>query len=155
MCQLKAASICMRLYRNRLGRHVRAVEVIKAVASSGSIGAWVIWKDYPLVWGAIIAAAQVLDALKGVFSFVRQHRAACDLTVALELLCIDAELEWEGVYSGALSEDAISVARARLKRLQLEAERKHFPEGLELPAPLIELASREATAYFQRQLQIE
>lgn len=35
--QVTAASIYMRLYRNRLAKQVRAVELIKAISSSGAI----------------------------------------------------------------------------------------------------------------------
>lgn len=147
--QAKAAAICMRLYRNRIGREVQAVEVIKAVASSGAIAGWVVWHEIPLVWAFIIAAAQLLDALKGVFPFARTHKAASDLTVALELLCYDAEDEWESIHAGRMSADGIVKARTRLRKLQLAEERRHFPDGLELPAPLIALATREATDYFE------
>ena len=37
---------------------------------------------------------------------------------------------------------------AKLRKLQLEAERKHFPEGFEPDAALIELATQEANDYF-------
>jgi hypothetical protein len=56
--QRKAASICIRLYRNQLARRVRAVEVVKAVESSGAIAGWAVWRDRPLPWAGIIAAAQ-------------------------------------------------------------------------------------------------
>lgn len=46
------------------------------------------------------ARSQIVDATKHVFPFARQHKAASDLTVALELLCIDAEVEWESIYKG-------------------------------------------------------
>lgn len=147
--QLKAACICMRQYRNRLGRRVRLVEVVKAVASSSAIGAWVVWKDYPLVWTAIIAAAQVLDAIKGVFPFARHHKAASDLTVALEVLYIDAEDEWESIHAGRMSADAINKRRTKLRKLQLAEEKRFFPEGVELPQALIRLATEEANAYFE------
>ncbi len=146
--QLKAASICMRLYRNQLARRVRAVELIKAIGSSGGIAAWVVWKDWPLVWSAIIAASQLLDATKHVFPFARHHKAASDLTVALELLCIDAEAEWESIYAGRVPDQGITERKARLARLQLEAEHKHFPEGFEPSQTLIDLATEEANTYF-------
>jgi hypothetical protein len=148
--QLKAACVCMRLHRNRVGQRVRAVEIIKAVASSGGIAGWVIWKDYPFVWTGIIAAAQVLDALKGVFPFTRSHKAASDLTVALEVLYIDAEDEWESIHAGRLSAEAITKRRSKLRKLQLTEERRYFPEGVELPADLIRLATEDANAYFLR-----
>jgi hypothetical protein len=148
MEQLKAASVCIRLIRNRLARWVRGVELVRALASSGSIAAWAWWKDYPLVWGGIIAAAQVLDATKQVFPFTRTHKAASDLTVALELLFIDTQLEWERIYTGRVPEEAIMDRCAKLRKLQLEAERKHFPEGFRPSQKLIQLATEETRDYF-------
>src|SRR5580704_18660356 len=90
MEQLKAASVCIRLCRNRLAKQVRWLELVKVIASSGGIAGWVVWKDYPFLWSAIIAAAQLLDATKNVFPFAKEHKAASDLTIALELLFIDS-----------------------------------------------------------------
>jgi len=149
LLQLKASAICMRLYRNRLGWRVRWVEIVKAVASSGGVAGWVVWRDIPFVWTGIIAAAQLLDALKAVFPFARLHKAASDLTVALELLSIDAEAEWEGIHRGDQDGAAIIRARTRLQKLKLTEERRHFPEGLELPGDLVALATHDAQAYFR------
>ena len=146
--QLKASAICMRLYRNRLGWRVRWVEIVKAVASSGGVAGWVVWRDLPFLWTTIIAAAQLLDALKTVFPFARLHKAASDLTVALELLCIDAEAEWAGIHRGDRDGATIIKARTRLQKLKLSEERRYFPEGLELPGDLVALATQEAQAYF-------
>jgi hypothetical protein len=147
--QLKAASICIRIYRNQLGRRVRTVEIVKVIASSGAIGGWVIWKEYPFVWTVIIALAQVLDAIKGVFPFARMHKAAAELTVALELLCIDAEDEWESIYRGSMKDEDITKRRTKLRKLQLDAEKKHFPDGFDPSPKLIALATLEAKTYFE------
>ncbi|TGD91917.1 hypothetical protein [Methylobacterium nonmethylotrophicum] len=146
--QLKAASIYMRLYRNELGWWVRGVEIIKVIGSSGGIAGWVVWKDYPLVWSAIIAGSQLLDALKNVFPFAKQHKAASDLTVALELLWIDAEEEWETIYADKISEEVITKRRTKLRKLRLETERKYFPEGFTPSDRLFRLATQEARDYF-------
>ena len=94
------------------------------------------------------ARSQIVDATKHVFSFARQHKAASDLTVALELLCIDAEVEWESIYKGRTPNQAITEGGARLARLQLEAEHRHFPEGFAPGRVLIRLAIEQANAYF-------
>lgn len=78
-----------------------------------------IWTDWPLVWSAIIAASQLLDATKHVFPFARQHKAASELTVALEFLCVDAEAEWEAIYAGKVSAEVIIERRTRLTKLRL------------------------------------
>jgi len=147
MEQLKAASVCIRLCRNRWAHWVRAIELIKAVASSGGIAAWVVWRDYPFLWSGIIALAQFLDAIKGVFPFVQQHKAASDLTVALELLFIDTQYEWEKIYAGKMGDDDIMAARQKMQKLRLEAEQKYFPEGFEPPPKLVTLAAKETQAY--------
>jgi hypothetical protein len=145
--QLKAASICIRLYRDRLARWVRFIELVKVVGSGGAIAGWIVWRDWPLLWAGIIAAGQFLDATKHVFPFAGQHRSASDLAVALELLCIDAEVEWEGVRAGKISDEGVIERRARLEKLRLEAEHKHFPDGFEPGRTLIALANRQAQAY--------
>jgi hypothetical protein len=147
MEQLKAASVCIRLCRNRLARQVRWLELVKVIASSGGIAGWVVWKDYPFLWSGIIAAAQLLDATKNVFPFAKEHKAASDLTIALELIFIDSQLEWEKIYTGKVPEDDIMEARRKMQRLRLDAERKHFPEGFQPPPKLLALAAEETQTY--------
>lgn len=146
--QLKASAIAIRLYRNRMQSRLRWVELIKAIAGNGAIAAWVIFKEHPLLWSGIIAAAQLLDAVKGVFPFSALQKQAGNLTVALELLLIDAQDQWEGIFAGTLTEAEIATALGRIRRLKVEAEHKHFPDGLELPRDIIELATQEARDYF-------
>jgi len=147
--QLKAASICMRLYRNRLAKWVTAVDFDKFFASSGSIVTWAVWKEYPMLWAAIIGAAQFLDVVKMVFPFTKRHKAASDLTIALELLYIDAEEEWENIYVGKIDAEAIIDRRTKLRKLQIEAERRYFPDGFEPSPKLIRLAEEETRTYFR------
>jgi hypothetical protein len=149
MAELKGAAICIRLYRNQLARRIRAVELVKAIGSGGGIAGWVVWRDLPFLWAGVIAAAQFLDATKHVFPFARQHKAASNLTVALELLYIDAEEEWESIHLGTLSNEAIVEGWTRLRRLQLQAEREHFPDGFAPTPKMFALAATEAQAYLE------
>ena len=147
MVELKAASVAMRLHRNRLSRRVRSIEAVRAIASSASIGGWAVWHELGQVWGSIIAATQVLDALKNVFPFVREQKCASDLTVALELLFIDAQQEWDRIQDAQLSPKVIMDRCTKLRKLQLDAERKHFPEGFEPDPALNRLAMLETANY--------
>jgi hypothetical protein len=147
--QVKAAGIYMRLYRNRLAKQVRTIELIKAVSSSGAITGWVVWKDLPFLWSAIIAAAQLLDALKGVFPFAKLHRAAGDLTVAMETIWIDADAEWTDIYAGRLTDQEVSKRLQKLRKLALDAEKKHFPDGFESDPKIAALAEQATAGYFE------
>lgn len=124
------------------------IEVVKAVASSSSIAIWAVWREYPLVWGAIIAASQVLDALKDVFPFIKRHKAASEHTVALDSLFIDAQLEWEAIFSGSYTDDQIAARLHKLRKLQHDAECRSFPEGLPVKEELFRAAQEESASYF-------
>lgn len=151
MGQLKAAAISTRLHRARLTRFIRIIEVTKAIASSGSIAAWVVWQEPPFsyTWAGIIAAAQLLDAIKGTFPFSKEHRASNNLLVALELLLVESETEWQNISMGKISNDGIQEYYARLKRIQLQKERDYFPDGLDLEKSFQEKATKEARDYFR------
>jgi hypothetical protein len=146
--QLKAAAVCIRLHRDQLARYVRVIEVVKAVSSSGAVAGWFAFDAYKLLFGCVIAAAQLLDVLKDIFPFAKEHKQAAGLTVALELILIDAEAEWERIHLGKISEATIIDRRVRLRKLQLEAERKYFPDGFEVNRKLVARATEETKAYF-------
>ena len=148
MVELKVAAGYIRRYRNDLGRKVTALATLKAVASSGGIAAWVIWKEYAFAWGAIIAASQLVDALKDVFPFTKTYKAASEHTIVLTSMFIDAELEWENIFSGRFTDEQIMNRRHKLKKLQHEAERKNFPNGLTEKEAFVSEAEQEAANYF-------
>lgn len=146
--QLKAAAVCVRLFRSRMSKRVRAIEIVKAIASSSAIAGWALFKDLPFLWAGIIVAAQILDALKDVFPFARQHKAASALTVALETLFIEAEAEWHSIERGRLPRADIIERRMKLQKHRLELEQRNFPDGFEPHQNLVDLASKEAEGYF-------
>jgi hypothetical protein len=147
MFELRVEVSYIRLYRNSLHKRVTALAALKAIASCAGIAAWVVWRQYAFVWGAIIAASQVADALKDVFPFAKRHRAAAELALTLENLFIDVQLEWEGVFSGGYSDDETMNRLHRLRKLKLEVEKRNFPDGLAERVVLLNRAKQEATEY--------
>ena len=113
------------------------------------VAAWAVWKQYAFVWGAIIAASQVADALKDVFPFTRQHKAASELAMKLDSLFIDVQLEWESAFSHRYSEDEMVESLHRVRKAQFNAESQHFPEGLATRETLFDRAEREAWEFFR------
>ena len=148
--QLMVAGEYMRRYRTILARRVTWFGAVRAIASSGAIAAWAVWRSYPMVWGGIIAVSQVADALKDVFPFTARHKAANDLATSLEALLIEALYEAEGVYAGQFTNEEITIRRRRLMKLKHDADVKHFPTG-NLPErkDLLVLADDAAIAYFE------
>jgi hypothetical protein len=149
MYELKVAAFYIRLYRDQLGKWVTGLAALKAIASCAGIAAWVIWKEYAFVWGAIIAASQVADALKDVFPFAKKHKAACAHTMLLDNLFIDVQREWEYIFSCRYTNDEMMECLYRLRKSQFNAEKQNFPDGLATRATLFDRASQEAWEYFQ------
>jgi len=149
MYQLKVAAIYIRLYRDHLGKRVTGLGALKAIASCTGIAAWAIWRQYAFVWGAIIAASQVADALKDIFPFSKKHKAACEHAMMLDSLFIDVQLEWESVFSHRFTDDEIMERLHRLRKLQFNAEKLHFPDGLATKVALFDRATQEAWGFFR------
>jgi len=148
MIELRVAAGYIRRYRDRLGGWVTRLGTLKAVASSGGIAAWAVWREHAFVWGMIIAASQVADALKEVFPFTKTHKAASEHAVTLDAIFIDAQSEWESIFSGRYTNDQIINRRHKLMKLQHDAERRHFPHGLAAKPALLAEAQQEAGDYF-------
>ncbi len=140
----------MRRYRAYLSGWVTSVDTIKAVASSASIAAWAVWKEHAFIWAAIIAISQVVEALKDVFPMTKKLKAASEHTIQLESLFIDAQLEWENIFTGRYTDDEIMNRWHKLMKLQHDAETKNFPNGLPFRQFDFNEAEIETEAYFKR-----
>jgi hypothetical protein len=86
--------------------------------------------------------------LKDVFPFTKKHKAASAHTITLDGIFIDAQLEWENIFSGRYTDDQIMNRRHKLMKLQHDVERTSFPDGLATRASLFSQAQDEAKEYF-------
>ena len=148
MIKLKAGELYIRYYRDNLGSWVTTAATFRAIASSVSIASWAIWHSLAFVWAAIIAASQVGDALKNVFPVAKKHKSAGELASTLEMLFIDAQLEWENVSSGKYTNDDINARLHKLRTLQKQAEHRSFPNGLAVRAGLEARAKEDTKVFF-------
>jgi hypothetical protein len=155
MINLKADACYVRLYRDSQGRWVTCLGTLKAIASSSSIAAWVIWREYAFVWGAIIAASQLADALKDVFPFAKQHKAANAQAMTLDNLFNDTQLEWENIFSGRYSDEEIMMRLHKLRKLELDALQRNFPDGLATNDAFLAQAKQEAETYIKSTYGVE
>ncbi len=67
--ELRIACVYIRHYRDSLADTMTRFAVIRGVVSVRALGTWAAVKSYPMVWGGIIAAAQVADALQNAIPF--------------------------------------------------------------------------------------
>lgn len=145
---LKVVACYVRRYRDEQAVWIRRIGLFKAVVTSGTIGAWAIWKDHAFVWGVLLGAAQVLDAAKEYLPQTKNRQSASEFVSALESIIIDARFEWFEIAWGQYTADEIMDRWRKLAKLRNEIEARHFPEGLPADPVRQSLAEAEARAYF-------
>jgi len=128
----------------------RRVNMFMAITSSSSIGAWVIWQKLSWIWASVIAASQVLGAVKEHLPFKRRLSVLYQLRNQIERLCIDAEKNWYSVANGELTEGEIHLRTIELKDKGTAIEQEHL-SGIVLPEEprLIFRAREKNRVYFE------
>lgn len=149
LVQLKVDCGYIRRYRDRLAATVTRFTLIRAVVSVSALGTWAVVRAYPMLWGGIIAASQIADALQNAMGYATRLRGATALSFALEALFIDCLMEWEDIFGGRIEEEEIIKRRHKLMTLRHDADRKHLPNPLPFRPALLRLAEAEANAYLK------
>jgi len=128
----------------------RLIKIIIAIASSTSIGAWVIWKDYASVWASIIALSQVIAAVNPYLPYKERIKSYSSLLHEFEEILIFTELNWHGVSTGKFSEEEINKLQFEIRSRKQKSLKKHI-QSTTIPENLRFLKKAEDTAniYFQ------
>lgn len=129
----------------------RFIKIFIAVTSSASIGAWVIWKELAVFWGAIIAGSQVLSVIHPQLPYADRLKTFSLMLRDLELLFIDAEHKWQSVASGSMNVQKIDNDRMLLHKQKGEILNKYMPNSI-FPdnAKVASKAEQDAANYFAR-----
>lgn len=127
----------------------RAINMLLAIASSGSIAGWAVWKDHQMVWAVIIAGSQVINAIKGYLPYTKRMKALSSLASDLESLFLSMEGHWFNVSEGRLNEEEIHKLHMKLKEQRRLIVQKNLG-SLELPhnQALMNKAVENGKTYF-------
>jgi hypothetical protein len=153
--QLKLDTCYVRDYRNSIARWETTIAAIRAVTSSTSIAAWVIWRKYAIVWAALIAATQVADALRDVFPFRKRRQALSGWSNALNRLFVDAQRDWDNISAGSVSNERIGILTHQLRLKMQRYEETYVPDGLVRKQELFDSAQQEMETLFKTRYSIE
>lgn len=145
---LKRDAIYIGRYQGKIEKVERSINMLSAVAASSAIGGWVIWQHLAFVWAVIVAAAQVLSAVRPQLPYRARLTALTGFAPELDALALAAENDWLKVCRGYATEDETFQLAMTLKRKVQQATQKHF-KGSSLPddRKLLEVADREAQLY--------
>jgi hypothetical protein len=78
--------------------------MVTAITSSSSIAGWAIWNNYPVIWGGILAASQVINTIKNYIPYSQRITLLESLFNALEGLFNNIEKEWLYIQNGTYDE---------------------------------------------------
>jgi hypothetical protein len=84
------------------------VNVFLAIATSASIGAWAVWKEFPFVWASIIAASNVVTVIKPYFPYSRYIKTLNERYIQAQDLFLSYERVWYQIEKAKLTEDDIA-----------------------------------------------
>ena len=150
MGELKTNILYLGMYLEETQKIDRIIKMFLAVASNGSIAAWVIWKDFPMVWGGIIAASQFLNAVKEYLPYQKRAKSISGLHIDLQDSFLYAEKIWFSIAEGEYTEKQINEAWIELKKRKNNFVKKHLGEDV-LPEnkKLLGKADEQKVEYFK------
>lgn len=87
----------------------RNINIVLAIAGSVSIGAWAVWKEYPIVWAGIIALSQVITTIKPFFPYNKLVKELNSRCFKIDLLNLEYEERlWNQIQLGMICENTIA-----------------------------------------------
>ncbi|QSE98651.1 hypothetical protein [Fulvivirga lutea] len=93
----------------------RNLNVFLAIMSSGSIGAWAVWKELPMVWGGLIALSNVINVVRPYFPYSKYLKEVREKKNAAAAIVLGFEKLWFNYEQGNLSEEQASNEFFQLK----------------------------------------
>lgn len=94
----------------------RWLNIVLALASSGSIAVWAIWKKIPYVWGAIIALSQVIQTVKPYFPYSRYIRELNEKNKKLQAVNLRFEMLFYEIDYGMANAEELSTKYFALRK---------------------------------------
>jgi hypothetical protein len=124
-------------YLNDSYRWLRYLDSFLAVVSCSSIAAWAVWNELPMLWAVIIAASQVVSAVKQFLPYGKRIQALNELIPRLDMVLNRIDYSWFKVENGELTDDQINDLIYSFKKECADMSNKYltgvyFPERVDL-----------------------
>ena len=101
-------------YKQILQNRVLRLNLFVAFATSGSVGAWVVWDGIPQVWAGIIAGSAIINTIRPHLRYEKRMESLSGLYVDISNLCLEFEKNWYYITKGEWSDEEIHLNRIDL-----------------------------------------
>lgn len=149
MVHLQVHIYYLAAYLLRFQRVERRIGYFLAIAASASIGGWAVWQKYWLVWALVIAASQVLNAIRHILPYQKRVEVLQGVLPELNRLLLDAERGFYDVSQGLITDQAIHN-----QTIEIKARKSDVVDRLDECAfgdcvKYMSIAERKAARYFE------
>ncbi|PKN76670.1 MAG: hypothetical protein CVU52_03695 [Deltaproteobacteria bacterium HGW-Deltaproteobacteria-10] len=124
--QLRVHLNYLELYMEQSEFIDKAINVFLAVTSSGSICGWAIWNKLNFMWAGIIAASQLVSAVKQFLPYRTRLKAISGVLKEFEELLTMYEMKWFDVAEGNLTEAEINKLQYEMRSKKVKILYKHL-----------------------------
>lgn len=97
-------------------KYDRNINIFLAFASSTSIAAWAIWKEYDMLWAVIIATSQIITVIKPYFPFYKYVKELNLKYTRLVNINVDIEKLWDSYSHNQITNAEASSLYYSLKK---------------------------------------
>ena len=150
MTQYKFSILYLQNYMGRNIKIDRLLKIMVAVMSAGSIAAWANWQNLSMLWGFIIALAQVISAINEFLPYKNRTKEISNLLGEFTYLYNEVEKNWKNVADGSMEEEDINNLCYDFSKKWLEIDNKYFQEDhLPQNSNCIKKAEIEKNEYFK------
>jgi hypothetical protein len=120
-----------------------------AIGSNASIASWAVWQKWPQAWASVIAASQVITALRPHMPFKKRSESILAASREIQDAVLWAEREWYPVSTGERTLEEIHECTMDLKHRKATTTATHLATSpLPKKAALLEAAEQQARIYF-------
>jgi hypothetical protein len=105
------------------GSSGRLLSFFLSFASAGSVAAWAIWKEHPIVWATTIGLAQVLHVAKPYIPFIGAEKELQSMAFEFEKLYLHYEQLWFGIDNNQMSAAKAEMIFYQYREKEIEIEK--------------------------------
>lgn len=146
--ELKTHIYFIELHLESAERIDRALKIVLAIASSSSIGAWVIWSKVAWLWAAIIAASHVISAISQYLPYINRIKTYSKLLNELNELMIQAEYKWHDIANGKLTPTEINAERFEIRNKKNKSLKENILTTIPSNSNFHQRAEERSKEYF-------
>lgn len=151
LVQLRSSIEYLDLYYEASYKKDRYINIILAFASSASVAAWAIWKQYTFIWAAIITLSQIVAVLKPFLPYHLRIEYLPTFSRETYKLFVACEREWFKVANAGMKESEINALLFDFKKKYTEIDTGLIKcKTLPLDKKLLKIADKNTKDYFER-----